>query len=332
MNKSLYKVSICVPVYGVENYIERCAISLLEQTYENLELIFVDDCSPDNSISLLLNVINRYPARKGQTCIIRHSHNRGLAAARNTAVASATGDFILHVDSDDFLDRSAVEKFADEQVRSGADIVTSGYIQIISNHKSRTCRPKYLPSDKLFNEILSRNVPMVIWGRLIRRSLYTDHNIKVEAGASMGEDYQTISRLLFFSRKVSYVDDALYVYNCINQNSYTFSFKVKTAMQCWDSFFVVKNFLINNAPQKLDLYYNAELKQVVSDLKNSSKCKSKENYEYFVKMLDVLKHIDKNRYKILSLQEKVVLYIRNYTILHYLTWCVSIVKKCFGII
>jgi glycosyltransferase involved in cell wall biosynthesis len=91
-----YKVSILVPVYGVENYIERCARSLFEQTYENIEFVFVDDCSPDNSIQELEKIIKNYPNRKGQIKIIHHEKNIGLSGARHTAINNATGDFVIH--------------------------------------------------------------------------------------------------------------------------------------------------------------------------------------------------------------------------------------------
>ena len=84
-------VSILTPVYRAEKYIERCTRSLFEQTYENLEYIFVDDCAPDHSIQLLQQVLAEYPKREKQTKIIHHEKNRGVAAARNTAVENASG-------------------------------------------------------------------------------------------------------------------------------------------------------------------------------------------------------------------------------------------------
>lgn len=118
------KVSILIPVYGVEKYIERCARSIFDQTYQNLDIVFVDDCTPDKRIEILRRVLDDYPERKAQTRIIRHEHNRGLAAARNTAVAAATGTFLTHVDSDDWLELDAVEELVKKQVETGAEIVT----------------------------------------------------------------------------------------------------------------------------------------------------------------------------------------------------------------
>lgn len=87
-----YKVSVLLPVYGVAKYIQRCATSVFEQTYDNLEIIFVDDCTPDDSITILKKALENYPNRKNQTRIVKHEHNRGLSAARNTAVENATGE------------------------------------------------------------------------------------------------------------------------------------------------------------------------------------------------------------------------------------------------
>ena len=117
------KVSMLVPIYGVEKFIERCAVSLFEQTYQNIEYIFVNDCTKDNSVVILKNVMERYPQRKPQVRIIEHEKNKGLAGARNTAVAAATGEFVMHVDSDDYVDKDIVKKTILSQKKVDADIV-----------------------------------------------------------------------------------------------------------------------------------------------------------------------------------------------------------------
>ena len=102
-------VSVLIPVYQVEDFIERCARSVFEQTYQNLECVFVDDGSTDSSIDILNQIINEYPSLKDNVHIIHHQENRGLAAARNTAINSCHGDFVMHVDSDDWLEPDAAE-------------------------------------------------------------------------------------------------------------------------------------------------------------------------------------------------------------------------------
>ena len=92
-------VSVIVPIYGVEKYIERCARSLLEQTIENIEYIFVNDCTKDNSIAILESVIKEYPHREHQVRIIHHGTNKGLPQARKTGLLNAHGEYIAHCDN-----------------------------------------------------------------------------------------------------------------------------------------------------------------------------------------------------------------------------------------
>ena len=121
------KVSILVPVYGVEKYIERCARSLFEQTYDNIEYIFVDDCTKDRSIEILQKVLEDYPNRKNQVKILHHEKNRGLSAARNTALDASTGDYLMHVDSDDYLRKDAVLLLAKKITTASSQVIIFGY-------------------------------------------------------------------------------------------------------------------------------------------------------------------------------------------------------------
>lgn len=125
-----YQVSILVPVYGVEDYIERCARSIFEQTYHDLDIVFVDDCTPDKSIEILRRVLKDYPERKAQTRILKHEHNRGLSAARNTGMDAAKGDYIYFVDSDDFITTDCIETLMASMLSGDWDMVTADYKDI----------------------------------------------------------------------------------------------------------------------------------------------------------------------------------------------------------
>ena len=103
------KISVLVPVYGVEKYIARCAESLFGQTYEDLEYVFVDDCTTDRSMAVLHEVMERWPGRKGQVRILRNDSNRGIGYTRQRLIDVATGDYVTFVDSDDYLPPRAIE-------------------------------------------------------------------------------------------------------------------------------------------------------------------------------------------------------------------------------
>ena len=216
------KVSILVPVYGVEKYIEQCAVSLFEQTYEDIEYIFVDDCTPDNSILKLQSVLDRYPNRAPQVNIIRHDHNRGLGAARKTALASCTGDFVLNVDSDDFLSINAVELLVAQQVSQGADIVT-GCIRIYRGDElSETLQVPHEDKKVILKLLLIHNtIPHNLCGRLIRKTLFTDNGISPEEGVNQAEDYAVTPRLFFCAKKVAFVDEPIYHYQVFIAGSFS---------------------------------------------------------------------------------------------------------------
>ena len=213
-------VSILVPVYNVEAYIERCARSTFEQTYQNLEFIFVDDASSDSSIDILQQVITDYPERRNRIKILHHDINRGLAAARNTAVAACHGDFLIHVDSDDWLEPEAVELLIERQRETDADIVyTRGNFLENQGSVKIDCRGWTTDKESLLSNILQDKATMCIWSKLIRKSLYTDHHIKCDERGSYYEDYQALSQFVYYAKTIACLDAYIYHYDRANPNS-----------------------------------------------------------------------------------------------------------------
>ena len=98
-----YKVSVIIPIYGVEKFIGRCAKTLMQQTLKEVEYIFVNDATPDCSMKVLQEVLARYPERQNSVVVAVHETNKGLPAARNTGLQMAQGEYIFHCDSDDLL-------------------------------------------------------------------------------------------------------------------------------------------------------------------------------------------------------------------------------------
>lgn len=205
------KVTVAVPIYGVEKYIERCAVSLFEQTYSNIEYIFVNDCTCDNSMGILKSILDKYPERKKQVKIIVHEQNKGLGAARNTAIKYTTGEFVMWVDSDDYIHRKTIEVCVKEQSLSNADIVTFGCYVITTNNMKRLHVVPYEKPIDFSLALLQRRTHGAIWGRLIRTKLYVANNVSVKEGVNMGEDYQVMPKLAFFSNKLAFLDEPFYL-------------------------------------------------------------------------------------------------------------------------
>lgn len=193
-------VSILVPVYNVEQYIERCARSLFEQTYDNLEFIFVDDCTPDKSIQLLEAVLAEYPHRLLQVKIIKHDKNEGLAEARGTMINNAKGVFVYNVDSDDYIEKNAIESLVDIQKQTNADVVTGRMYIDEDGMNSHYIEPVYKNKDEMLSTILNTIWHHEIINRLIRRSLFIDYEIKALSHVNMCEDWQLTAEVVFYAK------------------------------------------------------------------------------------------------------------------------------------
>ena len=135
------KVSVIIPIYKVEAFIERCATTLMEQTLHEVEYIFVDDATPDRSIQILEEVVARYSERKEQVRIVHHEENKGLPAARNTGLTLATGEYIFHCDSDDYVELTMLEELYHTAKNQEADIVWCDWYLTFAENE-RYMKPK----------------------------------------------------------------------------------------------------------------------------------------------------------------------------------------------
>ncbi len=318
-------VSICVPIYGVEKYIERCSVSLFEQTYGNIEFIFVDDCCKDNSINILKSVIERYPNRKELCKIIRHENNKGLGTARNTAISYACGEFIVHVDSDDYVDRCFIEMLVEEQKMTDSDIVSCSFRKLMKTSMSDFDFNKISSPKDLNLAVIKHDVPNNIWGRLIRRSLYVDNNIRVTDGVNMSEDLNVLPRLLYYSKLISSVPNVLYFYDCTNSSSYTASFSEEKSNQGLKTIEQLDLFFKDRPSCFIDALYVRRLKNVSMYMKSCAKEDGHKEYYNFLK--NKISYIDNKYYKYLDIPTRFSLFISSYPLFcFFVRFCVFFKK------
>ena len=214
-------ISIIVPIFKVRNFIERCVCSLFEQTLTDVEYIFVDDASPDDSIDILNACIERYSERKEQVQILVHEQNQGLPAARNTGLAVATGEYVFHCDSDDFVEKNMLEEMYRAAKEKDADMVYCDFYLSFEKNERYMSNPAYETAEDMFKQgLLGGNMKYNVWNKLVRRSLYTDNDIIFPAGHAMGED-MTMIRLAACAKSVAYVPKAFYHYVKLNANAYS---------------------------------------------------------------------------------------------------------------
>lgn len=280
-------VSVLVPVWNVEKYIERCARSIFEQTYENLEIIFVDDYTPDNSIQIIERTLFEYPQRVKQTQIIHHEHNRGLSAARNTAVDACNGEFIFHVDSDDWVELNSIELLLKKQQETGADIVTGcAYRHFIDKVKKNNVDGVNLNRMETLFSLIERKISVSIWKRLIRTSLYKDNNIRCIEGINMEEDYQVIVPLFYYSTKVAGITDYIYHYNRMNVRSYVNNLRNNSFLQ--DQLLKSRLSVVDFLSDKESFFKLAINKRIIKDY-------------YFLMLLAVRSNNKKRYFKFLDM-------------------------------
>lgn len=323
-----YSVSVLVPVYGVEKYIERCARSLFEQTYKNIEYIFVDDCGSDCSIDILKRVLESYPNRKRNVRIVQHERNRGLAAARNTAVECANSDFILHVDSDDYVDLNYVEKMVEKQKECGADIISSDILyEGLYKKEIKQCS-KTKSSQKLALSCIFGRNPVNIWGRLIRKNLYVDNNICVKEGVNMAEDYQVICRLAYYAENVDYIEDSFYHYVNTNKNSYSLVFNEKNLLDQITSCDIVYDFFKDKGKIFVEQCKKSEAKCFFKRYKDLVKYKIWGGNLYDI-VRTRIERLDASQKKSVPISMKIV-YVLPKCIAHYYVVVASRLKHILG--
>lgn len=223
----LLSVSIIIPVYNVQDYIQRCLESVIAQTYTGkIECIIVDDHGIDNSIKIAEEFISKNSSSV-EFKIIHHKNNRGLAAARNSGVRNASGDFVMHLDSDDWLEPDALSILVKKQNETDADIVSGNAVAHYNDSSRILIEPEYGNNIDMVRNTIKLTLDHVIWRRLIRRSLYVDNNIEAIEGVNIGEDHHTLPRLAFYAKKIAKADAVVYHYNCMNPSSYMQSTKSK---------------------------------------------------------------------------------------------------------
>ena len=217
----MYTVSILVPVFKAEKCFERCLRSLFEQTYAELEFVFVDDHSPDGSIEVLMSVASEYPERQPHIKLIRSKTNRGVAASRTIALENASGEFICFVDADDWLELNAIEAMVEKQQSERADIIYGKALMHTSDGFSELTEDIYKDKHEMMlcYSRFTGGYTMVLWRRLIRRSLFVDHGIRGIEGLNYAEDKYILTQIGYYSSFVSYLDRIVYHYNRLSEDS-----------------------------------------------------------------------------------------------------------------
>lgn len=267
----MIKVSVIIPIYKVEKYIARCIHSLMRQTLQDVEYIFVNDCTPDDSIRILNDVVENYPYRKNRVKVISHERNKGLPSARNTGLLNAAGEYIFHCDSDDWIEINMLEELYVMAMKNNADIVWCDWFLSFMKKERYMKQPKFVTSDEALKGILVGEMKYNVWNKLVKRALYTNNSIVFPDGHGMGED-MTMIRLFAYAQKVAYVPQAFYHYVKLNGEAFTNTYSEQHLIDIYYNANLVKTFLeerYGNRIEKEIAYFmlNTKFPFLISDNK-----------------------------------------------------------------
>ena len=226
-------ISVVVPIYGVEAYIGQCARSLLSQSWKDTEFVFVNDGTPDRSMEVLQSVLEEFPGRDVK---IVNKENGGLPQARKSGVEASSGDYIMHVDSDDWIEPGAIEKLARKAIETDADVIHYYVRKVKADGSSHISRDKDYGDPHLYQAQMLRFLSHgFMCNKLMKRRLYASelfwprHN--------MHEDMVLSGQLLARAKTLVLIPEPLYLYRRDNPDSAS---RVRTSVRRGQS---ARNFL-----------------------------------------------------------------------------------------
>ncbi len=249
------KISVVIPVYNTSKFLKRCLDSVLKQTYENLEVILVNDGSSDNSFS----IIEEYQ-KIDRRIIVINKKNGGLSSARNAGIKISSGEYILNVDSDDWIELNTCEILIKTAIDNDADIVIGNiYLEYKNKQKKWEDLNKNIKykNFEYLDAFFVENGKGAIWNKLIKRSLYINNKIFHPEGISLGEDTSTLLRLALKSKIIIKIPNYIYHYR---QNEFSMMHsKEKKIYEYLEAIEIIKSYYYSNKEEKK---YN-EIKNVL---------------------------------------------------------------------
>ena len=239
-------VSVIVPVYNAEQFIDRCIGSLLSQTLHNIEIILVDDGSKDSSKA----ICEQYASNDDRIKVVSQP-NRGVAMARQTGRNLASGTYSIHADPDDWLEPTMLEELYSKAVEEDADMVICDFIvdyadrKRVASQRIRKTNPEYC-----LKRMMCGRMHGSLCNKLIRTELYDRYNINFFEGINYCEDYLTCVQLFIRDIKIAYIPKAFYHYDqVVNSDSATRNY-TKATLQTQLRFFDKLREILNDRQKK----------------------------------------------------------------------------------
>lgn len=212
------KISVCVPVYNVEQYIGRCIESIQHQTLKDIEIIIVNDCTPDNS----MQIVENYAIQDSRIKVINHESNKGLMWARRTGYMAAVGDYITFCDSDDFLPNDALQTLYNISLKTKSDIV-SGDMQILfDNGTTKSWHSSLIygsDKDNVYRALLTKKYSHNLCSKMFKKDLLQKNDYITLEHHTNGEDGMLFYQIMQHVKDATHINKIVYIYYQNKQSS-----------------------------------------------------------------------------------------------------------------
>ena len=306
------KVSVIIPVYNTERYLEECLDSICGQTYKNIEIILINDGSTDNS----LKICESYKSKDNRIIII-NKENTGVSDSRNIGIEKSTGKYIFFLDSDDYLEKNTIENMVKKA--NGYNMVICGMnIKYINTLKTSNLKYRTIDNNKCIEDVVNNmQIGGFAWNKLFEKEIISLNGLKFNKNISMCEDLLFVVNYLKNSKNILILDENLYYYRIrkssltTNKNSKRLKSIIYVYKEIYD-YFVKNNFdLIKLKYYIINLYFSNNNSEERKFIKNSFK------FNYFFTLFNIIFNKNVNlKDKIIiffnSISPRIVLKIRKY--------------------
>ena len=311
-----------MPVYKTEAFIEETIQSVIAQTYKNVELVCVNDCTPDGAFE----ICKQYSERYGFVKLCANEKNSGLEATRNHGLDEATGDYVMFLDSDDTIRPEMIEKMVSSAEENGSDVVMSAYSMHIEEQDIPVLAGLELPPvitttelTKILLSSLEWKIFCCVGTKLYRRKLIEDRHLRFDKQYKYNEDGGFILSFLKTCEKISYIDEPFYRYRIRQSGSIMSSYRKDPFSSISKVNELLRDLFVQHGvfEEKKGLYYRKLLFVMIDSLRNEAKFGSKDTFRQVVQQIkgyrdyaDMEKVLRKS--KIIGTKQKFAL-----TCLHY---------------
>lgn len=252
----MVKISVIIPLYNASSYLHLCIDSILSQSFQNIEIILVDDGSTDESPA----ICDEYAAKDSRIRVFHEPH-LGVAHSRQVGLVHATGDYILYVDADDQVDANMFSEMYDEAIRQQADMVICDYRELTSDGEVyQKQEPTALDGVTVLDDILNGKLYGALWNKMMRREWLLATKACFPQELSMREDLIFLSQCLPFAKKITYIPKAYYGYERRNATALTSNYVNETPSyynqeSLWVSLILKNQYLVKETRLWLEKYF-----------------------------------------------------------------------------